>query len=149
MTRFDEATVRDAEQVSAPRPASQVDARRAHLVEKHGPIMGPVLHEAEVKAIAEAREKFLRLKAQHDVVQSAIALRREEQQAELEPYQRRMDESLRRFTEASAAFEQKRIENQSALVPLEQRALEIISAMNEPLPGFGWNIPQQWRKVDV
>jgi hypothetical protein len=140
--RLDEAIVRHAEQAIEPAASERL---RETFVQRHGPQLGPLVHELELKKHAELREKVQRLRAALSVARQAMELRRQEGERRLASLHAAMDAQRDLWMAACARYEAVRIANQSALIPLQDRIAAIIGELNAPLPAYSI---RQWQRVD-
>jgi hypothetical protein len=141
-SRLDDAVVRSA------AAAIEAPAKRAvSFAEALGPVFGPLVLEREQTRRAEARAQFDRLSAALGVARLALEQRRAAGTRELAPLFEAMEAARVAWEEATTAYDRQRIANQSALIPLENRVVELVSELNAPAPGYGHNV-RQWEPRD-
>jgi hypothetical protein len=113
----------------------------------HGPMtpIGELAFERELKNRAELRERVGRSQARIAVLREAVAIREQEGARLLAPLYETMEALRLGWETASAAYEKQRIANQSACVELRNEISKLITEMNQPLPGFAYNV-KQWQR---
>jgi hypothetical protein len=113
----------------------------------HGPMtpIGEFALELQLKKHAELRECVARVQGRIAVLREAVVLRENEGARLLAPLYAEMEALRLAWENASAAYEKQRIANQSACVELRNEISKLITEMNQPLPGFAYNV-KQWQR---
>lgn len=113
----------------------------------HGPMtpIGELAVELEQKKRADLRERVGRSQARIAVLRDAVAIREKEGARLLAPLHESAETARLAWENASAAYETQRIANQSSTAELRNEIAKLITEMNEPLPGFSYNV-KQWQR---
>jgi hypothetical protein len=107
--------------------------------------IGELAFELELKKRAKLRERVARLQARIAVLREAVGIREKEGAQLLAPLYETMEARRLAWENASATYEKQRIANQSACAELRNEIGKLISTLNEPLPGFSYNV-RQWQR---
>jgi hypothetical protein len=114
---------------------------------------GPMAPLAEIAAEVQRKrqraefETGQQLRAAIGVAQTALGIRRRENEALLVPLQREADAAYAAYLEASARLEAQKTKNQGDEMALLIRVHELKKALNEPTVGYGHRI-LQWQTPD-
>jgi uncharacterized protein YukE len=138
--RLDDAVVRAA----AAALESAPPARAASFVQAYGPVVGPFALAAEEARRTEARKQVDQLSAALATARKELEQRTVTLAAELEPLRLEMDALRDEWTAACERYEAKRIANQAAVIPLQNRLAELVAQLNAPASGYAHNI-RQWQ----
>jgi hypothetical protein len=112
----------------------------------HGPMrsIDELVFEHDLKKHAELRECVGRSQARIAVLRDVVAIREKEGARLLAPLYETMEALRLAWENASAAYETQRIANQSSTAELRNEIGKLITEMNQPLPGFSYNV-KQWQ----
>jgi hypothetical protein len=128
-------------------PSRQSQRRLAELTETHGAAMAQIIVNAELTRDAQLRAFARDHQARLSAARAAVDLRSQEGERELAPLYDAMEAARREWEHRYTIYENKRLDNQSALVPLKNEVAKLIAALHEPIAPFGTRGYRQWQKA--
>jgi hypothetical protein len=118
--------------------------------ELHPEPLASMFYEAELKRRATLLETHDRLQARLSVLRAAWEIRNQDGGARLAPLTAAMEAARIAWDEACIAYNAQRIQNQSALVPLENEIAALVAELNRP--AFAdrfrqWTVPDWYQPL--
>jgi hypothetical protein len=121
---------------------------RRQIIEKHGPVLGEILFEAEFARRTRITERARKLAAELAEARAQFDAHSTQLAENLPPLRAAMDEAYEKWLSACNALEGQRVRNDATLSPLMTRIGELVKQINEPVFAEGliqWEVPDWYQ----